>query len=149
MIIDTIDRLQEYSDLNPYINMVCEFLKSHDLEKLPLGKTQILGNDLFVNKDSVTPKTKEEAILETHQQMIDIQIPLSGDEEHGYCPKKSLPEEHYNEEKDMSLYPIEHAQFFFKLCPGQFVIYLPGEGHAPAVTKEPLQKVIFKLRYKK
>ena len=36
-------------------------------------------------------RVTDEAVLETHRKMIDIQIPLSGDETYGYTPAANLP----------------------------------------------------------
>lgn len=148
MIIDTLDRLPLYGALHPLIAQVCDFLKEHNLEDLPVGRT-IFDEDLFfVNIDLVEPKTCQEAILETHRDMIDIQIPLTGEETHGYAPSNTLPAKDYDAQRDCTLYPIDYVQTFFILQPGQFVIYLPGEGHAPAISTQPLRKAIFKLRNK-
>lgn len=147
MIIDTLDRLPLYEALHPRIKQVCEFLRHQDLAALPVGRTIIDGDRLFVNIDEVTPKTREEGILETHREMIDIQIPITGDETHGYAPHIALSDATCdNPESDYTLYPIHQTQEFFLLRPGQFVIYLPGEGHAPAISSKPLRKAIFKLR---
>lgn len=147
MIIDTLDRLPLYAALHPLIADVCRFLETHDLAALPVGRTVIDGERLFVNIDEVTPKTREEGILETHRKMIDIQIPITCDETHGYAPNAALSDATCdNPECDYTLYPIHQVQEFFLLRPGQFVIYLPGEGHAPAISSQPLRKAIFKLR---
>ena len=57
-------------------------------------------NELTVNFTLAKPKTKEEAKLETHNDFIDIQIPLSGVELMGYTPRTDLPEEEYDTAKD-------------------------------------------------
>lgn len=146
MIIDTLERLPLYGAMHPLIPQVCNFIKEHDLNALPVGRTVIDGDCLFVNIDLVTPKTRQEGVLETHQAMIDIQIPLTGEETHGYTPSSSLPTTPYDAERDCTLFPIDYVQEFFRLRPGQFVIYFPGEGHAPAISTQSIRKAIFKLR---
>ena len=91
MIIDTLDNLEKYAVLNPLFKEVAEFINFNDLKALEEGKHFIKGKDLFVNIQTAKGKTKEEAKLETHKRMIDIQIPLDTCETYGYTPpKKSL-----------------------------------------------------------
>lgn len=78
MIVDTLENLEKYTSLNPLFAQAVEFLKSQYLQNLEIGKTELKGKDLFVNVAQTKPKTKEEAKLETHNDYIDIQIPLSG-----------------------------------------------------------------------
>src|SRR5574344_1144922 len=76
MIIDTIENLSKYESMNPLFSEVIAFLKANDLNKLEQGKHTIKGADLFVNITTANGKTSEEAVIETHSDMIDIQIPL-------------------------------------------------------------------------
>lgn len=77
MIIDKLDNLGKYTMLNPLFADVVEFLKSHDLNTMEPGKYPIKDKDLFLNLTIAKGRGKEAATLETHIQMIDIQIPLS------------------------------------------------------------------------
>jgi len=145
MILDDLNKFSNYVDINPLFPLVEEFLKSHDLTKLPLGKTLIAGDDLFVNIVDSPVKSKDEAKLESHNVMIDIQIPISAGEMHGYTPRSALPEVNYDEKNDISFYK-GRAEIYFNLKPTQFVIYFPHDGHAPAITTTGLRKAIFKVR---
>ena len=75
MVVDTLENLEKYASLNPLFAQAIEFLKSHDLQAMEIGKTELKGKDLLVNIAQTKPKTKEEAKLETHNEFIDIQIP--------------------------------------------------------------------------
>ena len=88
MVVDTLENLEKYASLNPLFAQAIEFLKSHDLQAMEIGKTELKGKDLLVNIAQTKPKTKEEAKLETHNEFIDIQIPLSGTEIMGYTAAK-------------------------------------------------------------
>ena len=83
MIIDTLDNLGKYVGLNPLFADVVAFLKENDLSTLEDGKHPIKGGDLFVNITTAKGRTKEAAVLETHINMIDIQIPIDNDETYG------------------------------------------------------------------
>ena len=80
MVVDTLENLEKYASLNPLFAQAIEFLKSHDLHAMEVGKTELNGKDLVINIAQTTPKTKEQAKLETHNEFIDIQVPLSGTE---------------------------------------------------------------------
>ena len=146
MIVDTFDKLAYYAGVNPLFQDVVDFLKNNDLNALEAGKHEIKGKDLFVNIQMAKGKTKEEAKIETHRRMIDIQIPLSADETFGYTPLCDLPELEYNEEKDIIKYD-GLAQTYFTLKPGQMGIFFPQDGHAPCVADVPeFKKAIFKVK---
>ena len=49
MIIDKIENLKMYESVNPLFAKVVEFLAQNDLNKLEVGKHEIVGKDLFVN----------------------------------------------------------------------------------------------------
>lgn len=145
MIIDTLSNLERYASLNPLFPEVIKFINQHPLDTLPLGKHAILGDDLFVNIVDAQPKQRPEARLETHRQMIDIQVPLSGTEEHGWSPLSSLPEAAYDEASDISFYDGA-ASIYYHVSPMQMTIYFPEDAHAPAITPVTLRKAIFKVR---
>ena len=145
MVIDTIENLEKYASLNPLFNDVIDFIKANDLNALEAGKHFIKGADLFVNIQSAKGKTKEEALLETHRKMIDIQIPLSTSETFGYTPLGDLPKAEYSEEKDITKY--QGAANTYVTCkPGEFAIFFPQDGHAPCISDEAeIKKAIFKI----
>lgn len=149
MIIDTLDNLSNYTSLNPLFAKVVDFLKANNLNKLEAGKYEIQGKDLFVNIATAKGKSPDEAVLETHRKMIDIQIPLSGDETYGYTPAANLPEVPYNDEKDISKFGDLMAECFVTCHPGMFAIFFPQDGHAPCISFEPeIKKAIFKISVK-
>ena len=146
MVVDTLDNLYKYVTLNPLFADVVEFIKNNDLNKLEAGKHLIKDTDLFVNIQDAKGKTHEEAKLETHKLMIDIQIPLSAPETFGYTPLCSLPEAEYNEVKDITKYDGP-ADTYFICRPGEFAMFFPQDGHAPCIADvETIRKAIFKVK---
>ena len=147
MIIDTLDNLGKYTALNPLFADVVEFLKSHDLKTMEAGKYPIKDKDLFLNLSLTKQRTKETAFLETHIDMIDIQIPVSCAETFGYSPLCDLPAFEYNAEKDITKYDDTKPQTYVTVNPGQFAIFFPQDGHAPCIIeKEEIKKAIFKVK---
>jgi len=147
MIIDTLDNLGKYQGINPLFTDVVEFLKKNDLNVMEDGKYPIKGKDLFLNLTTAKGKAPDEAEVETHVKMIDIQMPLDGPETYGYTPLCNLPEEEYNAEKDVTMYPGLMAESFIDCQPGMFAIFFPQDGHAPCITMAPeIRKAIFKVK---
>lgn len=148
MVIDTINNFDKYLSLNPLFKEVLTFLKETDLNTLDLGKHIIIEDKLFVNIENVKAKKLDEAVLETHEKMIDIQIPLSSNETFGYTPKCNLPQSEYNSTKDISKIPGLKAQNYVTCAVGMMVIFFPEEGHAPCISDNgnEIRKAIFKVK---
>lgn len=147
MIIDKLENIGMYASVNPLFAQAIEFLKSTDLNAHELGKVVLKEGELFINFAAARPKTKDDAKIETHNNFIDIQIPLTGTELMGYMPRTDLAEAEYNAEKDVTFYP-GHATDYLTVKPGMFAIFFPEDAHAPGVTEVELKKVIVKVRVK-
>ena len=147
MIIDKIENLKNYAQVNPLFPKVVEFIQQHDLNALEPGKYEIEGKDLFVNIQMAKGRTPEAAVIETHNKMIDIQIPLSDAETVGYTQRDLLPEAEYNEEKDITKIPDLAADSYLTCQPGMMAIFFPQDGHAPCIAGVPeIKKAIFKVK---
>lgn len=147
MIIDTLEHLRNYVAMNPLFEEVLNFINQHDMTKLIAGRHDIKGNDVFVNIQEAKGKTVSEAVLEYHRKMIDIQVPISGEETYGYSPLEDLPEAEYKEDIDMALLPGVKPQQYVTCRPGQFVVFFPQDAHAPFITDaQQLHKAIFKIK---
>ena len=147
MIIDTIENLGKYVALNPLFADVIEFLKNNDLRTMEEGKYPIKDKNRFLSVQVAKQRTKESAFIETHIEMVDIQIPISCAETYGYSPLCDLPEFEYDAEMDMTKYGDTKPQTYVTIKPGQFVIFFPQDGHAPCIIDEQeIKKVIFKVK---
>ena len=147
MIIDTLDNLEKYTGIHPLFAEVVAFLKENDLEKMADGKYPIKGEDVFLNLTTTPGKAPDEAVLETHVKMIDVQIPIDGPETYGHTPLAHLPEAAYDKDKDFSFYPDLMAENFIDCQPGMFAVFFPQDGHAPCISMFPqIRKAIFKIK---
>lgn len=146
MIIDTLDNLGKYASVNPLFAKAIEYLEATDLKAQEVGKVELQGKDLVVNFSVAKGKTKEQAMLETHRNFIDIQIPLSCTEVMGYTPACNLPDGEYNAEKDITKFALL-SEAYIPVHPGMFAIFFPQDGHAPCITdEESIRKVVVKVR---
>ena len=147
MIIDKLENLEQYFALNPLFKEVADFLRENDMNALATGIHKILGDDVFVNIQEAKGKTREEAVVEYHRQMVDVQIPFSGSETYGYIPTADLPPTDFDEKNDCALVPDAAPQSYVTCHPGMFAIFFPQDGHAPLITDQPmLRKAIFKVK---
>lgn len=147
MIVDKLENLEKYASLNPLFMQAITFLKSHNLNGMEKGKTELSGKNLVVNVAQTAPKTKEQAKLETHNEFIDIQIPLSEAEVMGYTPAENctLVETPYNAERDITFFKGA-AEDYFTIKPGMFAIFFPQDGHAPGISPCGVKKIIVKVK---
>lgn len=147
MVVDTLQNLEKYASLNPLFAQAIEFILSHDLQSMELGKTVLKGRDLVVNVAQTNPKSKEQAKIETHNEFIDIQIPLSGTEVMGYTPaEKCIPADAaYSAEDDITFFD-GLAENYIAIKPGMFAIFFPQDGHAPGISPDGVKKIIVKVK---
>ena len=147
MIIDKVENLKNYASVNPLFAKVVAFIEQNDLDALEPGKHEIEGKDLFVNIQMAKGKTPDEAVIETHDKMIDIQSPISATETFGYTQRDQLPKAEYNAEKDITKIPGLAADSYVTCQPGMMAIFFPQDGHAPCIAGVPeLKKAIFKVK---
>ena len=59
MVIDRLENIEKYTLLHPLSEQAIDFLKSHDLHSLEIGKTELKGKDLLVNVRRQTQKKKK------------------------------------------------------------------------------------------
>ncbi len=147
MIIDTLENLKMYVSLNPRLQIVADFLKSADLDKLEIGRNDIQGDEVYVNVQNLKARKLEDAPFEYHRQMIDVQIPLSAAETYGYIPVQDVPVTEFDEKNDCAVVNSVTSASYVTCRPGMFVIFFPQDAHAPGILEVPeVHKLIFKVR---
>lgn len=133
MIYCTISELPRYISCSTNMKKAIDFIMTHNLNELPLGKTIIDGDKIFINKSSVEAKTADLLKYESHKNYIDIQIDLEGDEtvfiNNGNCDCI----ETYKEAEDYALYNYCEPDLTVKLNKNFCAIIFPNEIHMPCV----------------
>jgi YhcH/YjgK/YiaL family protein len=149
MIVDDLRNFEHYVNLHPLFPRFWEFCKSHNLAELEEGKIELQGSDLVINVQHPAAKERRDARLETHKEFIDIQIPLTHNEEMGYTPASNFGADEvdvpYNAEKDITFFK-GLANDYVTIRPGMFAIFFPQDGHAPAITAPGAKKIVVKVR---
>lgn len=134
----------DYAGLHPALKAVAEVLEQHDWSALADGRVELEGTGGYANLQTLTGKPEGEAVLESHRKMVDVQVPLSGDEVMGYAPLGALADAPYDEARDIAFHE-ERPDGFLKVRKGMFAIFFPQDAHAPGVFRGVQRKIVFKL----
>jgi YhcH/YjgK/YiaL family protein len=130
MIVDTLEKSENYLSLHPRFKAAFDFLKSTDLQALPEGRLELDGSNLFALTQCYQTKPVAEGKLEAHRKYIDIQVVVSGEEYIGYAPLTGqAPVDPFNTEKDIGFYHGEAN--LIKITAGMFAIFYPHDAHLP------------------
>ena len=147
MIHDTLQNFRQYAALNPRFAAVAEFLEKNDLKQLSTGKHEILPDgEAFANVQEITGRNVAAIPVEAHRKYIDVQIPLGEMELMGWMPYAVMqPENEYNAEQDMQL-SHQAVPRWETVLGGEFIVFFPGDAHAPGGGAGKLRKIIVKVR---
>lgn len=148
MIYDTIENAGLYRGMHPHLDTAIDFLLSHDLNELPLGRTEIDGSNVFLNKMEAETMPADQKLFEMHRVYMDIQIDLVGSEgvETGDIRQFTCPD--FSAEKDVGFNDCPTVASCV-LTPGSFTVCMAGEPHKPGiqVTEDThLVKCVLKVR---
>ncbi len=151
MVLDHAINLHLYRDLYPGISMAIDYIQTHNLSELPVGRHDIIGDEVFVLIQEYSPKEIKACKLETHRQYIDIQLVVTGSESIGYKYNHNLKiAEGYSIEKDVTFYD-ENCDLM-SLSEKMFAIFFPHDAHMPGVdinASETVKKAVIKVKVKK
>lgn len=149
MILDNVKNAAHYNTIGPLFKKAFEFIRSTDISKLPLGKHEIQGEDLFVIVMEYETKEPQDCIMESHRKYCDIQLMLKGEEFMGVkIFSGQTPTTPYDESKDAAFYQPDFDSLI-KVKEGQFTIFFPHDLHMPSMkTGSPskILKAVFKVK---
>jgi biofilm protein TabA len=145
MIFDTIENAPHYFALHPHFPAAFDWLKENPYATE--GTYEIAGKDLFVMIQRPDGRGKTEPVLEAHNEYLDIQITLEGEDEIGWKARASCSNvtQDYSAENDVAFWG-EAPEWYFKLAPGTFAVLYPQDAHAPLSNNGPMTKAVFKVR---
>jgi biofilm protein TabA len=146
MILDVLENAHRYLALNKGFAKAFEFLLHPDLKELPVGKYEIDGEHVFAMVSKDPGRKKEDALLETHEKYIDIQLVLAGTDDMGWKPKSLCKNSsgEYNQETDVQFFADE-PDAWLSTKSGAFVIFFPEDAHMPLISSGQLHKAVVKV----
>ena len=147
MILDSLSRLHNYLPCHRLFPKVLDFINSHNLSNIEIGKVDI-GEGVYVMISEYATDDISNKFIECHKKYIDIQIIIDGVEQVGICDKNECKIiEEYNKEKDLE--KLEGRTDLITLKKGYFVIFFPQDGHAPGLkvgnSENRVKKAVFKV----
>ncbi|HSO87910.1 MAG TPA: YhcH/YjgK/YiaL family protein [Draconibacterium sp.] len=139
-----------YYHKNPrHWDQAFHFLKSANLQELPLGKQELEGEHLFVSVAEYYGKQKPDALYESHKKYIDIQYVIKGEEIIGLTTlDKVAVRDPYSEEKDIAFYDFDGGDYL-KATPENFFLFFPEDVHRPSITTGDsvlVRKIVVKIK---
>lgn len=142
MICDNINNNKDYSSINKNFVKAFEFLKSYDLKNLEIGKYDICGEKIFAIVQEYITQSEEEKKWESHEEYIDIQVIIDGQEIMGFEPVNNLEiEEDLRPENDLILYKETLNYSNIKFTSGDYAVFFPEDGHKPGCKLGQCSKV--------
>lgn len=146
MILDKIDNAERYYPLHPGFKQAFDYVKTVDPDKAEPGTYPIDGKRIYAIILHRKGKGIENALLEKHNEYIDIQCTISGEDLMGWknIEDRRAEGQGYNEEKDVEKF-TEKPEVWIKTLPGTFAIFFPEDLHAPEGTEKEFFKVVIKI----
>ena len=138
MICDTLDQLHLYKGFHKNLDTAIEFLAAHPLDTLPLGRTEVDGDEVFINVMDADLKPHTGSHAEYHRLYADLQIDLTGGEGWGYA---TAPGEEVGTFTGDIGFQNSPDAVTGSLGEGRFVLFFPGELHKPGVARPECTKV--------
>lgn len=148
MLYDRLENLDQYTGLFENLDIAIAWILENDVNALPLGKTTIQGDEVFVNVFEVEPKPEEELDFETHSEYMDLQLDLHGSELFQVALGKLVTKKSYDEEKDCALFSASPS-IAGVLGEDRFAVFMVEEAHKPGIRaagSDKLKKAVFKMR---
>jgi YhcH/YjgK/YiaL family protein len=149
MIYDKLVHLSHYKGLTQNLDKAIDFILATDLSALPVGKTVIDGEEVFVNVMEITTKASDEGEFEAHQKYLDIQLDLEGEEYIEMALERGDVIEPYNEENDYGFFKSGEALSCL-LGKERFMICMTDELHKPGIQVNEsmaVKKCVVKVKW--
>lgn len=146
MIIDRLENLDRYAEMHPRFCAAFDLIRTFDFDAAPDGPAEIDGERLTINVLRRDLKQPEDARLEAHEKYADIQVMVRGNEVFGWklTSECTQPQAPYNPEKDVILFD-DAPDAYWPLLEGMFVIFFPGDAHAPMIGEGKVEKLVVKV----
>lgn len=148
MIVDHLKNAGVYRALSERFAAGFDYLQRTDFSKLPDGRYDIAGDDVYAMVQSYESKPESHGRWEAHRLNADIQYVIAGREKMGIAPVTRMRTQvAYDEEKDVEFFSGEGE--FVTIETGTFAVFLPQDVHMPMLAVDRpgwVKKVVVKIR---
>lgn len=147
MIFDKLSNIGSYKGSNKNLDTAIDYILTHDLNELPMGRTELDGDQVYINVMEATAGPLETRGYEIHKNYMDIQIDLEGIECIKTGDSASMKLVSYKEDSDFGVAECPDLADCI-IGPGNFIICMAGEPHKPGIavgTDTAMKKCVFKV----
>jgi len=152
MILGRISELTHQTGIAPQLLAIIKQALALHPETLTAGRHEIDGDAIFMNVMTFETAEPQSKRYEQHQEYLDIQLLLSGQERIDFGPKGAAIEpDIYHEDDDYLLCDTVTPCQTLHMQPGMFAIFLPGEPHKPGCisdSSQTISKVVIKVHHR-
>lgn len=138
------------SGLHPVLRDALTLALAAGPQKKAPGRYALQSDNVFMNVMAFTTQRPAEKKAELHEQYVDIQLLLSGEERILFGVTGSARQcEALHPEEDYQLCGEIADEQAAVLLPGMFAVFMPGEPHKPGCAirqPEEIKKVVVKVR---
>ena len=150
MIFDSVKNASRYAGLSENFCRAFEYLASTDLNKVPAGRYEIDGDNVYIMVQDAALKSWSEGRWEAHKVYADIQMVISGCERIGYAYAEDAPiETPYSPENDLLFYKEMDGNSAI-LHAGEMMVLFPSDAHRPCMQPSEgtiaVKKAVIKVR---
>lgn len=146
MIFDLKANAERYLGISSNMDTALNWLKRTDLAALPDGRTEIDGDNVFVNVMEAVTKPQQDCRFEFHRDYYDIQVLIRGREDIAFGTDCSRVTTAYQTDIGFCDCPAAVESHLTENC---FVICEPQEPHAPCMaaagSPSPIRKAVIKV----
>ncbi|MDO5388179.1 MAG: YhcH/YjgK/YiaL family protein [Clostridia bacterium] len=150
MLTTSLKLADKYNYLEDKFQRAFEFLRTADLKSLPLGRTDIDGDNIFASVQEYKTMSPKDCKFEAHDKYFDIQYVVKGREQFGYVKRDGLEvDEPYDEVNDLVFYKEPENSGSILLNEGDLAIAPPEYAHKPrCIEKETcnVRKIVVKVK---
>jgi YhcH/YjgK/YiaL family protein len=132
MILDTLERMDRYTPLNPRFAAAFDFLR-HMGPAPSIGRHEIDGDSAYALVQQYETRPVAGVQLEAHRRYVDVQYIVRGSEAISWAPRDGLTMPH-DVTKDVALFAASANMIPVPIQAGQCAILFPDDAHAPCCT---------------
>lgn len=147
MIYIKREQLNRYKGISKALDTAIDYLAEKDLNELNMGRNDVDGDQVYINRFDYTTMPEAEAAWEGHKYYADIHVLLDGEEKIGVTNASSLKAGDYDEAGDFIPYegPVDG---WVTMRPGDILVVFPEDVHMVKVQlngPSQVKKAVFKV----
>lgn len=129
MIYDNLNNIKQYKGQHPNLDIIIDYIETHDLTVLPLGKTIIDDQNYVMIFDNTLVEGKTQP-FEVHRLYSDLHMTLNDAELLHYTPLENLTvTREYVAAEEAALGETQQYQSC-QIDPSHFAVFFPNEAHS-------------------